>query len=230
MCHNVSLERSSGDDEFEIIYLRRQEQSHYTFQNVGSSSKFSTTMFPIWVFFVYHEAMANMKTEFMALWDRFSTDHKVMVLAATNRPSELDEAIMRRLPQAFEIGMPERKERAEILKVTLKGERVEPDIDYDHLARLCEGYTGSDIFELCKKEAYFPIREILEEERKWRPCPLILATSKKTQAAAGEYCGLRWSREPDEVEAAISGISKLLVSQFINLQSGSQDKTIHVCL
>ena len=52
MCHNVSLERSSGDDEFEIIYLRRQEQSHYTFQNVGSSSKFSTTMFPIWVFFV----------------------------------------------------------------------------------------------------------------------------------------------------------------------------------
>ncbi|KAF3538416.1 hypothetical protein F2Q69_00020579 [Brassica cretica] len=121
-----------------------------------------------------HEAMANMKTEFMALWDRLSTDPnaRVMVLAATNRPSELDEAIMRRLPQAFEIGMPERKERAEILKVKLKGERVEPDIDYDHLARLCEGYTGSDIFELCKKEAYFPIREILEEERKWRPCPL----------------------------------------------------------
>ncbi|WZZ42097.1 hypothetical protein YC2023_038356 [Brassica napus] len=164
-----------------------------------------------------------------------------MVLAATNRPSELDEAIMRRLPQAFEIGMPERKERAEILKVTLKGERVEPYID-------CEGYTGSDIFELCKKATYFPIREILEEERKWRPFAIIfvyqiprplsqldlekvLATAKKTQVAAGEYCGLRWSREPDEVEAAISGFSKLLVSQFINLhQSGSQDKTIHVCL
>nr|VDD10931.1 unnamed protein product [Brassica rapa] len=145
--------------------------------------------------------MANMKTKFMALWDGFSTDPnaRVMVLAATNRSSEFDEPIMRRLPQAFEIGMPERKERAEILKVTLKGERVEPDIDYDHLARLCGGYTGSDIFELCKKAAYFPIREILEEERKWRP---FLATSKKTQVAAGEYCGLRWSREPDKVEAA----------------------------
>ncbi|CAN6844761.1 unnamed protein product, partial [Brassica oleracea] len=137
-----------------------------------------------------HEAMANMKTEFMALWDRYSTDHKVMVLAATNRPSELDEAIMRRLPQAFEIGMPERKERAEILKVTLKGERVPR-----------------------------PLSQLDLEK--------VLATSKKTQAAAGEYCGLRWSREPVEVEAAISGISKLLVSQFINLQSGSQDKTIH---
>ncbi|XP_022569756.2 outer mitochondrial transmembrane helix translocase-like [Brassica napus] len=164
-----------------------------------------------------------MKTEFMALWDRFSTDPnvRVMVLAATNRPSELDEAIMRRLPQAFEIGIPERKERAEILKVTLKGERVEPDIDYDHLARLCEGYTGSYIFELCKKVPR-PMSQLDLEK--------VLATSKKTQVAASEYCGLRWSREPNEMEAAISGISKLLVSRFINLQSGSQDKTIHVCL
>ncbi|KAG2314647.1 hypothetical protein Bca52824_017769 [Brassica carinata] len=111
-----------------------------------------------------HEEMANMKIEFIALWDGFSTDARVMVLAATNRPSELDEAILRRLPQAFEIGMPDRKERAEILKVTLKGERVEPDTYYDHLARLCEGYSGSDIFELCKKAAYFPIREIREED------------------------------------------------------------------
>ncbi|KAL1203094.1 ATPase family AAA domain-containing protein FIGL1 [Cardamine amara subsp. amara] len=187
-----------------------------------------------------HEAMANMKTEFMALWDGFSTDPnaRVMVLAATNRPSELDEAILRRLPQAFEIGMPDRRERAEILKVTLKGERVEPDIDFDHVARLCEGYTGSDIFELCKKAAYFPIREILEAERKGKPYsgprPIsqmdlekVLATSKKTQVAAGEYSMLSsqssaWrggSREPDEVQAAM----KLLVSQFINLQSDSQD-------
>nr|VDD61098.1 unnamed protein product [Brassica oleracea] len=88
--------------------------------------------------------MANMKTEFMALWDGFYTNPnvRVMVLAATNIPSELDEEILRRLPQAFEIGMPNRKEKAEIFKVALKGERVEPDIDYDHVARLCEGYTG----------------------------------------------------------------------------------------
>ncbi|WZZ78704.1 hypothetical protein YC2023_099276 [Brassica napus] len=90
-----------------------------------------------------HEAMTNMKTEFMVLWDGFFTDPnvRVMVLAATNRPSELDEAILRRLPQTFEIGMPDCKDKAEILKVALKGERVEPDIDYDHVARLCEGYT-----------------------------------------------------------------------------------------
>lgn len=91
---------------------------------------------------------------------------RVMVLAATNRPSELDEAILRRLPQSFEIGIPDRKERAEILKVILKGERVEDGIDFDYIASLCEGYTGSDLLELCKKAAYFPVRELLDEEKK----------------------------------------------------------------
>lgn len=90
---------------------------------------------------------------------------RVMVLAATNRPSELDEAILRRLPQAFEIGYPDRRERAEILKVILKGERVEDNVDYDHIAGLSEGYTGSDLLELCKKAAYFPIRDLLDEEK-----------------------------------------------------------------
>ena len=90
---------------------------------------------------------------------------RVMVLAATNRPSELDEAILRRLPQAFEIGMPDQKERAQILKVILKGERVDNNIDFDYVAGLCEGYTGSDLFDLCKKAAYFPIRELLDEEK-----------------------------------------------------------------
>jgi len=51
-----------------------------------------------------------------------------MVLATTNRPSELDEAILRRLPQAFEIGIPDQRERAEILKVVLKGEKIESNI------------------------------------------------------------------------------------------------------
>ncbi|CAN7006318.1 unnamed protein product [Brassica rapa subsp. trilocularis] len=185
-----------------------------------------------------NEAMAILKTEFMALWDGVATDKnaRVMVLGATNRPSELDEAILRRFAQAFEIGMPDCKERAEIFRVVLKGERVEEGIDYDLVARLCEDYTGSDIFELCKKAAYLPIREILEEERKGRPVPVpraltqmdlekVLATSKKAQVAASEYSGSRlqdssWRRpkDSDKVQAVINGISRLLVSGMINQQ------------
>ena len=45
-----------------------------------------------------HEAVTSMKTEFMQLWDGFLTDSfaNVMVLAATNRPYDLDEAVLRR--------------------------------------------------------------------------------------------------------------------------------------
>lgn len=121
-------------------------------------------------------SQTSMKTEFMGLWDEYSTDYKhvrarVMILAATskcNRPSpELDEAIQRRLPQVLEIRMPCRKERAELLKMFLKGERVEhDDIDYDRVAALTEGYTVSDLFQLCKKAAYIPIRDHLLCEEK----------------------------------------------------------------
>nr|GME12760.1 ATPase family AAA domain-containing protein 1 [Ipomoea batatas] len=192
-----------------------------------------------------HEALTNMKTEFMALWDGFTTDQnaRVMVLAATNRPSELDEAILRRLPQAFEIGIPDRRERVEILKVILRGEKVEESIDYDYIAGLCDGYTGSDLLDLCKKAAYFPIRELLNDEKSGRPCseprPLsqgdlerVISTSKNTKVAANEYSRFSsqtsgWSRPRDQddyqVQAAISELSKLVVSQIINLQSDSND-------
>nr|GMD49627.1 ATPase family AAA domain-containing protein 1-like [Ipomoea batatas] len=192
-----------------------------------------------------HEALTNMKTEFMALWDGFTTDQnaRVMVLAATNRPSELDEAILRRLPQAFEIGIPDRRERVEILKVILRGEKVEESIDYDYIAGLCDGYTGSDLLDLCKKAAYFPIRELLNDEKSGRPCseprPLsqgdlerVISTSKNTKVAANEYNRFSsqtsgWSRPRDQddyqVQAAISELSKLVVSQIINLQSDSND-------
>ncbi|KAI3924567.1 hypothetical protein MKX01_038007 [Papaver californicum] len=186
-----------------------------------------------------HEALTNMKTEFMALWDGFSTDQnaRVMVLAATNRPSELDEAILRRLPQAFEIGYPGHTERVKILKVILKDEKVEDDIDFDHISSLCgERYTGSDLLELCKQAAYFPVRDLLSDEKDGKqsdtPRPLsqadlekVLATSRKTRVAAGEY-GRSWTREQDDdyqVQDAISGLSKLVLSQIMNLRPEPQD-------
>ncbi|XP_051143142.1 uncharacterized protein LOC127259673 [Andrographis paniculata] len=150
-----------------------------------------------------HEALANMKTEFMSLWDGFTTDQhaRVMVLAATNRPSELDEAILRRFPQAFEIGIPDRRERAAILKVILKDEKVEDAIDYDYIASLCDGCTGSDLLELCKKAAYFPIRDVLKDEKVGKPSkeprPLsqldlerIIDTTRNTMVSASEYASL----------------------------------------
>ena len=74
-----------------------------------------------------HEANTSMKTEFMTMWDGFQTNENamVMVLAATNRPWDVDEAILRRLPRSFEIGLPNIEQRVDILKVILKDEILE---------------------------------------------------------------------------------------------------------
>ncbi|CAN6481112.1 unnamed protein product [Victoria cruziana] len=189
-----------------------------------------------------HEALTNMKTEFMALWDGFTTDQhaRVMVLAATNRPSELDEAILRRLPQAFEIGIPDRNERAKILKVILKGENVEEDIDYEYLAGLCEGFTGSDLLELCKKAAYFPVRDLLEAEKRGQRFHLpralkqsdmenALSTSKKTKLVTDEYSMNSlsdWPRESgrDDYHVTLSEITRFLSRISSNLQPEGQNQ------
>eukprot|EP00252_Welwitschia_mirabilis_P015928 TRINITY_DN35335_c0_g1_i1.p1 TRINITY_DN35335_c0_g1~~TRINITY_DN35335_c0_g1_i1.p1 ORF type:complete len:392 (-),score=91.08 TRINITY_DN35335_c0_g1_i1:515-1690(-) len=178
-----------------------------------------------------HEVVTNMKTEFMALWDGFTTDQnaRVMVLAATNRPWELDEAILRRLPQAFEVGMPNAKERAKILEVILKGENVDDNIDYDYIASLCEGYSGSDLTELCKQAAYIPIRELLDQEKMGQvnseiPRPLrqsdlenILCNSRCSRVAASEYSNRkqfnplhRAGSSTDNSEAGLSEFLKLI--------------------
>jgi AAA+ superfamily predicted ATPase len=120
-----------------------------------------------------HEANTSMKTEFMTMWDGFQTNEhaRVMVLAATNRPWEVDEAILRRLPRSFEVGLPDFANRCDILSVVLKGESVEPgffgpdpNAPVFQIARRTERYSGSDLKELCKSAAYGPIRDLLRAE------------------------------------------------------------------
>lgn len=106
-----------------------------------------------------------------------------MVLAATNRPSDLDEAIIRRFSQAFEIGKPSLSDRTKILKVVLKGERIEDNIDFDRLAGLCEGYTGSDILEACKQAAFIPLGEYLQDEKKAEQSQVALSPSRSNICA-----------------------------------------------
>ena len=116
-----------------------------------------------------------------------------MFLVATNHPSELNEAILQCLTQAFEIGMPDRKERAAILKVILKGERVDDNIDHDYIAGLCEGYTSFDLLELYKKAAYFSMKDLLDEEKKGKKCSVSkLITCCVCLFACLFNCSIRW--------------------------------------
>eukprot|EP00268_Persea_americana_P053825 TRINITY_DN6125_c0_g1_i19.p1 TRINITY_DN6125_c0_g1~~TRINITY_DN6125_c0_g1_i19.p1 ORF type:complete len:744 (-),score=159.33 TRINITY_DN6125_c0_g1_i19:350-2515(-) len=121
-----------------------------------------------------HESMRKMKNEFMVNWDGLRTKDKerVLVLAATNRPFDLDEAVIRRLPRRFMVNLPDAGNRLKILKVILAKEDISPDVDLVAIANMTDGYSGSDLKNLCVTAAHCPIREILEKEKKERALAL----------------------------------------------------------
>ncbi|CAM6095308.1 unnamed protein product [Calypogeia fissa] len=115
-----------------------------------------------------HEATRKTRNEFMAAWDglRSKDNERVLVLAATNRPFDLDDAVIRRLPRRILVDLPTAENRVKILRVILAEEELEPNFDFEELARMTEGYSGSDLKNLSIAAAYRPIRELLDAEAK----------------------------------------------------------------
>ncbi|CAM8906104.1 unnamed protein product [Rhodiola kirilowii] len=113
-----------------------------------------------------HEAMRKIKNEFMTHWDGLLTKsgERILVLAATNRPFDLDEAIIRRFERRIMVGLPSAESREMILRTLLAKEKVD-DLDFKELATMTEGYSGSDLKNLCTTAAYRPVRELIKQER-----------------------------------------------------------------
>ncbi|KAK2973773.1 hypothetical protein RJ640_018981, partial [Escallonia rubra] len=114
-----------------------------------------------------HEAMRKIKNEFMTHWDGLLTKsgERILVLAATNRPFDLDEAIIRRFERRILVGLPSVENREMILKTLLAKEKVDKGLDFKELATMTEGFSGSDLKNLCTTAAYRPVRELIQQER-----------------------------------------------------------------
>ncbi|KAM7484824.1 hypothetical protein LguiA_000833 [Lonicera macranthoides] len=115
-----------------------------------------------------HEATRRMRNEFMAAWDglRSKDSQRILILGATNRPFDLDDAVIRRLPRRIYVDLPDADNRLKILKIFLDQENIEPGFQLDNLANATEGYSGSDLKNLCIAAAYRPVQELLEDEKK----------------------------------------------------------------
>ncbi|WCJ40037.1 P-loop containing nucleoside triphosphate hydrolases superfamily protein [Euphorbia peplus] len=115
-----------------------------------------------------HEATRRMRNEFMAAWDGLRTkdSQRILILGATNRPFDLDDAVIRRLPRRIYVDLPDVENRMKILNIYLSQEILEPNFEFDKLANATEGYSGSDLKNLCIAAAYRPVQELLEEEKK----------------------------------------------------------------
>ena len=72
---------------------------------------------------------------------------------------DVDRAILRRMPATFHIGLPDERQRNSIFRRILGMERIQEDLDFSRLAKLTEGFSGSDIREACRTASVYRMRE-----------------------------------------------------------------------
>jgi len=95
-------------------------------------------------------------------WDGFRAENKIMILGATNLASSLDPAALRRFQYKFKVGLPNEQERLEILKILLRHDDVHESFDYERVARLTEGLSGSDMKDILQEAILLPINEAMD--------------------------------------------------------------------
>ena len=86
-----------------------------------------------------------------------------VVIAATNRPEAIDEALRRpgRFDREIVVGVPDQPGRREVLGIHTRGMPIAPDVDLDELARRTFGFVGADIAALCREAALEAVRRIM---------------------------------------------------------------------
>ncbi|KAK0941816.1 mitochondrial dynamin GTPase Msp1 [Friedmanniomyces endolithicus] len=127
-----------------------------------------------------HEASGMVKAEFMTHWDGLASatteegSQRICILGATNRIQDIDEAILRRMPKKFAVGLPNARQRRQIFELTLRATRIDrgssdsqgaPAFDLTTLVRLSAGMSGSDIKEACRDAAMVPVREYIKSAK-----------------------------------------------------------------
>lgn len=108
------------------------------------------------------EASRRIKTEFLLQFEGVSSGgERVLVLGATNRPQDLDDAARRRFTKRIYIPLPELETRSALVKILLaKAQHSVTDEEADRVAELTDGFSCADISTLMKEAAMVAVREL----------------------------------------------------------------------
>jgi transitional endoplasmic reticulum ATPase len=109
------------------------------------------------------EAEKRLVAQLLTLLDGMEPRQNTVVIAATNRPEALDEALRRpgRFDREIVVGVPDQPGRREILGIHTRGMPLSPDVDLDELARRTYGFVGADIAALTREAALEAVRRIM---------------------------------------------------------------------
>ncbi|KAG0331089.1 hypothetical protein BG004_001830 [Podila humilis] len=127
--------------------------------------------------------------QFMVEWDGLRSSGQnqgIVVMASTNRPFELDDAVLRRLPRRILVDLPSEEAREKILEVYLSQEKLEDEVDIKALAKKTGFFSGSDLKNMCVAAALAAVREDIENEVK----ALSGDNSSSSSSSSSGNCGL----------------------------------------
>ncbi|XP_069814622.1 fidgetin-like protein 1 isoform X2 [Dendropsophus ebraccatus] len=110
-----------------------------------------------------HESSRRIKTEFLVQLDGATTssEDRILVVGATNRPQEIDEAARRRLVKRLYIPLPEASARKQIVVSLMSRENCSlSEKEIAAIVSQAEGFSGADMTQLCREAALGPIRSL----------------------------------------------------------------------
>jgi transitional endoplasmic reticulum ATPase len=99
--------------------------------------------------------------------DGMNAKKNVFIIGATNRPDQIDPAILRpgRLDQLIYVPLPDEEGRLSILSAQLRKTPLEPGLDLRAIAKLTNGFTGADLSYIVQRAAKFAIKESIEAHK-----------------------------------------------------------------
>ena len=109
------------------------------------------------------EAEKRLVAQLLTLMDGLEARANVVVIAATNRPEAIDEALRRpgRFDREIVVGVPDERGRREILGIHTRGMPLGDKVDLDELASTTYGFVGADLAALAREAAIEAVRKIM---------------------------------------------------------------------
>ncbi|MEO6153885.1 MAG: CDC48 family AAA ATPase [Croceibacterium sp.] len=109
------------------------------------------------------EAEKRLVAQLLTLMDGLQSRANIVVIAATNRPEAIDEALRRpgRFDREIIIGVPDEQGRREVLAIHTRGMPLAQDVDLSELARSTHGFVGADLAALAREAAIEAVRRIM---------------------------------------------------------------------
>lgn len=173
---------------------------------------------------VYGEVEKRVVSQMLSLMDGLRGRGQIVVIGATNRPNALDPALRRpgRFDREIVIGMPDRNDRYEILRIHTRGMPLAEDVDIEAFAGVTHGFSGADLAALCREAAMKALRRFMERidvEREVIP-PEVLGELQVTQ---GDFKEALREIEPSALKEVIIEVPNVRWGDVGGLEEAKQE-------